>query len=218
MTLWTVAHQAPPTVRFLSQEYGSGVPCPPPGDLPDLGIEPTSPASPALAGSLLLAPLGKPPWCEKKRPHSNKSILGGDGDQLAGRKWWEEKPTIEHPDLRPRGGLACNLSCRGPCYTRPATLATLGWLSISRWTECMDAGCSVCSHLLREIPGCDFPLQNGFSGALRSWGFPLGSLEVIQAIYFYLEVVWLFRTTERTILIICDNTNQKIDTDPQHIF
>ena len=44
-------------MRFLSQEYGSGVPCPPPGDLPDLGIEPTSPASPALAGSLLLAPL-----------------------------------------------------------------------------------------------------------------------------------------------------------------
>ena len=81
----------------------------------------------------------------------------------------------------------------------------------------MDAGCSVCRHLLREIPGCGSP-QNGFSVALRSWGFPLGSLEVIQAIYFYFEAVLLFRTTERTILIICDNTNQKIGTDPQHIF
>ena len=31
------------------QEYWSGLPCPPPGDLPDPGIEPESPASPALA-------------------------------------------------------------------------------------------------------------------------------------------------------------------------
>ena len=82
----------------------------------------------------------------------------------------------------------------------------------------MDAGCSVRSHLLREIPGCDSLPQNGFSVALMSWGFPLGSLEVIQAIYFYFGAVLLFRTTERAILIICDNTYQNIGTDPQHIF
>ena len=35
---------------FSKQEYWSGLPCPPPGDLPDPGIEPTSPLSPALAG------------------------------------------------------------------------------------------------------------------------------------------------------------------------
>ena len=35
---------------FSSQEYWSGLPCPPPGDLPNSGIEPASPASPALAG------------------------------------------------------------------------------------------------------------------------------------------------------------------------
>ena len=33
-----------------SQEYWSGLPCPPPGDLPDPGIEPISLTSPALAG------------------------------------------------------------------------------------------------------------------------------------------------------------------------
>ena len=33
---------------FSRQEHWSGLPCPPPGDLPDLGIEPTSPVSPAL--------------------------------------------------------------------------------------------------------------------------------------------------------------------------
>ena len=35
---------------ILQQEYWNGLPCPPPGDLPDPGIKPTSPVSPALAG------------------------------------------------------------------------------------------------------------------------------------------------------------------------
>ena len=47
-TLWTVAHQAPLSVRFSWQEYWSNLPFPPPGDLPDPGIEPMSPASPAF--------------------------------------------------------------------------------------------------------------------------------------------------------------------------
>ena len=47
---WTVAHQAPLSMEFSRQEYWSGLHCPPPGDLPDLGIEPTSLTSPALAG------------------------------------------------------------------------------------------------------------------------------------------------------------------------
>ena len=47
---------------FLRQEYGSGLPFPSPGDLPDPGIEPASPAGdPALAGRFFTAePLGKP--------------------------------------------------------------------------------------------------------------------------------------------------------------
>ena len=41
-TLWTVADQASLSMRFSRQEYWSGWPCPPPGDLPDPGIEATS--------------------------------------------------------------------------------------------------------------------------------------------------------------------------------
>ena len=41
-TLWTVAHQASLSMGFSRQEYWSGLPCPPPGDLPDPGIEPVS--------------------------------------------------------------------------------------------------------------------------------------------------------------------------------
>ena len=69
-TLWTVAHQALPSMGFSRQEYWSGLPCPLPGDLPSPGIELESvmspgwqqvlyheshleikPESPALAGS-----------------------------------------------------------------------------------------------------------------------------------------------------------------------
>ena len=44
VTLWTVAHQAPLFMGFSRQEYPSGLSFPPPGDLPDAGIELESPA------------------------------------------------------------------------------------------------------------------------------------------------------------------------------
>ena len=49
-TLWTVGCQAPLSMGFFRQEYWHGLPCPPPGDLPNPGIEPTTLRSPALAG------------------------------------------------------------------------------------------------------------------------------------------------------------------------
>ena len=61
-TLWTIACQAALAMGRSRQEYWSWLPCPPPGDLPNPGIKPTSPASPALqVGSLLLSHQGKPP-------------------------------------------------------------------------------------------------------------------------------------------------------------
>ena len=57
----TVAHQVPLFMGFSRQEYWSGLPCPPPGDLPDPGIKPRSPAPPALAGGFFITePPGKP--------------------------------------------------------------------------------------------------------------------------------------------------------------
>ena len=49
-TAWTVARQAPLSLGFSRQEYRGGLPCPPPGDLPDLGIKPPCLMSPAPAG------------------------------------------------------------------------------------------------------------------------------------------------------------------------
>ena len=50
VTLWTLALQTPRSMGFSRQEYWSGLPCPPPGYLPDPGIKPTSLLSPALSG------------------------------------------------------------------------------------------------------------------------------------------------------------------------
>ena len=60
-TLWTIVHQAPLSVGFSRQECWSGLPCPPPGHLPNPAIKPTSPVSPALQkDSLLLSYQGSP--------------------------------------------------------------------------------------------------------------------------------------------------------------
>ena len=56
-----LAHQVPLSMGFSSQEYWSGLPFPPPGDLHDPGIKPSSPASPLLqADSSPLSHLGSP--------------------------------------------------------------------------------------------------------------------------------------------------------------
>ena len=53
-TPWTVACQAPLSMGFPRQEYWSGFPFPPPGDLPNSGTEPMSPVVPALVGRFFI--------------------------------------------------------------------------------------------------------------------------------------------------------------------
>ena len=57
VTPWTVAHQGPLSMGFSRQEYWNGLPCPLPGDLPNPGIKPLSPAW--QADSLPLSHLGR---------------------------------------------------------------------------------------------------------------------------------------------------------------
>ena len=56
---WTIARQAPLSMGFSWQEHWSGLPCPPPGDLPNPGNDPRSPT--LHTDSLLSEPPGKPP-------------------------------------------------------------------------------------------------------------------------------------------------------------
>ena len=60
VTPWTVVHQAPPSMEVSRQESWSGLPFPPPGHLPDPGMERVPLASPTLAGrSITTLPPGK---------------------------------------------------------------------------------------------------------------------------------------------------------------
>ena len=80
MTPWTVARQAPLSMGFPRQEYWSELPFPPPGDLPNPGVEP---ASPVLADRFFsTAPPGKP-------LHYSKTYLSPSLFLLRVVKFWK---------------------------------------------------------------------------------------------------------------------------------
>ena len=60
---WTVACQAPLSMGLSRQEYWSGLPCPPSGDLPNPGIEPASPPPPIFHVDSLPAEQPRKPLC-----------------------------------------------------------------------------------------------------------------------------------------------------------
>ena len=70
-TPWTTAHQAPLSMRFSRQEYWSGLPFPPPGELSHPGIKLKSPVAPALAGRFL--PLGSSREATREAPAESSS-------------------------------------------------------------------------------------------------------------------------------------------------
>ena len=61
VTLWTIVCQSPLSMGFSRQEYWSGLPFPPLGNLPNPGIEPTSPTSPALTGRFFTTEIPRKP-------------------------------------------------------------------------------------------------------------------------------------------------------------
>ena len=92
VTLWTIACQVALSTGFSRQEYCSGLPCPPPGDLPHPGI-----TSPALqADSLLLSHGGSPEigygvWKKKKKesvPESHLALVRHVTEQLWASTAW----------------------------------------------------------------------------------------------------------------------------------
>ena len=75
-TLWTIAPETPLSMGFSRQECWSGLPCPPPGDLPDPGNEPVSLRSPALAGGFFTTSVGtKYFWIDKLWNYSLNTIF-----------------------------------------------------------------------------------------------------------------------------------------------
>ena len=81
-TPWTVACQTPLSMGFSRHESWSGSPWPPPGDLPDPGIKPSSPASPALAGGFLTT---EPSMHNRNRLTGIEKTRGCQGVRRRGR-------------------------------------------------------------------------------------------------------------------------------------
>ena len=104
-TLWTVAFQAPLSVGFSRQEYWSGLPSPPPGDHPDVGIKPESPMSPALGDGFFTTTTT---WEALQPCLFNQTITqicpGAELVEESWRLWlgvhYSGKKKVEEPDLR----------------------------------------------------------------------------------------------------------------------
>ena len=78
-TQWIVTHQAPLSVHgFSRQEYSSGLPCRPPGDLPEPGIKPMSLMSPALAGGFFSSATWEAYVCSLLSSPGKKTGVGCD--------------------------------------------------------------------------------------------------------------------------------------------
>ena len=77
-TPWTVAYQAPLSMGFSRQEHWNGLPFPSPGDLPNPGIEPGSPALPTDA--LLFEPENAAQICSVTSPRSCMQLISGRAD------------------------------------------------------------------------------------------------------------------------------------------
>ena len=99
----TVAHQASLPVGFSQQEYWSGLPCPPPGDLPNPETEPMSPLH---AGTLPAEPLGM---------------------LLNFKTYSKQDPVCENFPIPP----SLHLSCLSPIMSQFSTFALIrGWYTV----------------------------------------------------------------------------------------
>ena len=87
MTSWTVASQAPLSMEFSRQEYWRGLPCPPPGDPPDLMMESASLMSPELAGRFFTT---RVPWEAPVGGESRLEIRKKTHDRMKGKGLWKD--------------------------------------------------------------------------------------------------------------------------------
>ena len=112
MAPWGVAHQASLSMGFPRQEYWSGLPFPSPGDLPDLGIKPTSPA---LAGKFFTTKHLGSPFIRYTFSHVNIPLYDDYFSKLKIEKLYEEERILKHAysiflELIVLDGFDCRLS------------------------------------------------------------------------------------------------------------
>ena len=110
---WTAARQAPLSMGFSRQEYWSGLPCPPPGDLPNPGIVPMSLKSPALASRFFTV------WATREARVAPEPLAGGTR-----RHPWLGLLQLSPANHTTRAGCAQRL--QRPSYRTPAASQDAG--------------------------------------------------------------------------------------------
>ena len=109
-TPWTVSYKAPLSMEFSRQEYWSGLLFPSPGDLPDPGIEPRSPA--LQADALPSEPPGKP---QGKTCHiwKKKKVGGWGWGYVAPSSGWADRPSSSscYANIPTTSSASCSLFC-----------------------------------------------------------------------------------------------------------
>ena len=121
VTPWTAACQVPLSMGFSRQEHWSGLPWPPPGDLPDPGIEPTSLAYLALAGGFLTTePPGKPVAYIRGSHWSQRRLGSSSSGEILPSSGWRagvlnKELTWSGTYMRPEwtGGHWTSRGCKG---------------------------------------------------------------------------------------------------------
>ena len=134
VTPWAIAHQAPLVVGFSRQEYWSGLLCSSPGDLPDSGIDPASPASPALQGNSLPPSQGRSPPA---------GTIGGYSLLLCLLLSLDHKALIEV--------LFLSMSVHSPCPINSLKQNRGNYtLFYSWWGRFLSSMCKIASAMLQE--------------------------------------------------------------------
>ena len=140
VTLWTVGHQAPLSMGFSRLEHWNGLPCPPPEDLPDSGIKPVSPVSPALLADSLPTKAPRKPPCEP---------IASGMCQLAPRVAWDLTLRASHWDQHT---TCVALHHKGPTPSLPVCLGhgsrTLFWTRGSVQRKCRQRKLFLSTYLI----------------------------------------------------------------------
>ena len=105
-TLGTIVHQAPLSMGFSRQEYWAELPCPPPGNLPNPGIEPTSLVSPSWAGVFFSSLETWKPECLRGLGNWEESTY------LKVRLWWRDTWNRTEASRESRSGREPGLECK----------------------------------------------------------------------------------------------------------
>ena len=148
-TLWTIAQQAPLPTGISSQEYQSGLPFPPPGDLPDPGIGPTFLMSPALAARFFITSISWVVFLQTLLKYTQCKMYSGENEEtyfliMESRNFifWDEEWAAAPAKLFP----SC-LTLHDPIDSSPPGSSVPGilqarlleWVAISFSNACMHA-------------------------------------------------------------------------------